>query len=72
MSYTVTIFDVISNSTFGIWNSMSLHITVNHLHPYYDYIISVAGSTFVGTGPSLTHKIQTLQAGKIRYLQYCN
>lgn len=63
LSYTVTVFEENTNTTFGQWSISDLHITVNNLHPHYTYIVYVAGSTVVGSGPSATYEAQTLQAG---------
>ena len=54
-----------TNYTFGNWNNITdLQITINNLHPFYNYTVFVAGSTIIGTGPFATSEIQTHQAGK--------
>ena len=62
-SYTITVFEVDSNSTKEVHqNFASNTISLTGLHPYYNYIMSVAAYT-VGLGPFATLTLQTEQDG---------
>jgi receptor-type tyrosine-protein phosphatase Q len=61
-SYTVTIADLTTNTTFGMWNNLTdIYLYINNLHPFYNYKVSVSGSTIIGTGPSTSVVVQTFQ-----------
>ena len=58
----------ISTSSEIYYTSLSTKMTLDNLHPHYDYQISVAAVT-VDVGPNVTINITTLEEGKI--VAYC-
>ena len=62
-SYTITVFEVESNSTKEVHQNFAYNtISLTGLHPYYNYIMSVAAYT-VGLGPFASITLQTEQDG---------
>ena len=63
-SYTITVFEINSNTTIEVHqNFTQSNISISGLHPYYNYIMSVAAYT-VGLGPFASITLQTEQDGE--------
>ena len=64
-SYTVTVFEINSNTTKEVHQNFTHNaISISGLHPYYNYIVSVAAYT-VGLGPFASITLQTEQDGEV-------
>ena len=61
--YTLRIEETITKPTL-FYKSQSSNVTLQNLHPYYKYQISVAAVT-VDVGPYATITVRTLEEGKM-------
>ena len=70
-SYTVVVFEVDTNTTQQIHQDFVQNsIVLTGLHPYYTYMVSVAGYT-VGLGPATSITTTTEQDGKLNSVCIC-
>ena len=70
ISYRILLLEIPSNTTLTYQQDGShRELVADSLHPYYDYMCSVAAETEVGTGPfSSSFVVRTLEDGMYRLI----
>lgn len=63
VSYSVNVTEIESGDTISIQNITNVFIVISDLHPYYNYIVLVAGVNVVGIGPYAQSIGRTHEAG---------
>ena len=63
VSYSINVTEIESGIIIDMINVSQHTFVIGNLHPYYNYKISVAGSTVIGTGPYAHSEGQTNAAG---------
>ena len=71
-SYNISIFEVQTNTSYTYVGEVAedpMQLLVEHLHPYYDYVCSVAAVT-IGPGPYTSPlRVRTFEDGE--YSHFC-
>ena len=63
-NYTISVFEVQMNTSSIYVGEDPMQLLVEHLHPYYDYVCSVAAVT-IGPGPYTSPlRVRTLEDGE--------